>query len=75
MFDHDWFATPFVMTTCQVRPVKVVILYNCQENGAFDDPAFEEFKCVLRKFSAVLLTTYYGKIYHLSRGLIMEKYN
>ena len=37
VFDHDWFATPFVLTTCQ-------------PNGAFDSPDWSHFKCVLRKY-------------------------
>ena len=36
VFDHDWFATPFVLTTCQ-------------PNGAFDSPDWSTFACVLRK--------------------------
>ena len=34
VFDHDWFATPFVMLTCQ-------------ESGVFDKPAWDDFQCVL----------------------------
>ena len=46
------------------KGVKVVILCDFQENGAFDDPAFEDYKCVLRKFSPILVSTWYGKIDH-----------
>ena len=24
VFEHDWFATPFIMMTCQVRPVSLI---------------------------------------------------
>ena len=39
VFDHDWFATPFLMMTCQ-------------ENGIFDEPDWEEYLCVWRKLLA-----------------------
>ena len=38
VFDHDWFAIPFLITTCQ-------------PNGIFDTPDWATFKCVIRKFS------------------------
>ena len=37
VFDHDWFATAFVLLTCK-------------DDGAFDDPPWDDYKCVLRKF-------------------------
>ena len=36
VFNHDWFATPFVLTTCQ-------------PNGVFDPPDWDIFDCVLRE--------------------------
>ena len=36
VFNHDWFATPFVLTTCQ-------------PNGVFDPPDWEIFDCVIRE--------------------------
>ena len=37
VFNHDWFATPFVLTTCQ-------------PNGVFDPPDWEIFDCVIREY-------------------------
>ena len=34
VFDHDWFATPFIMMTCQ-------------DDGSFDQPDWEIYECVL----------------------------
>ena len=39
VFNHDWFATPFVLTTCQ-------------PNGVFDPPDWEIFDCVIREFNS-----------------------
>ena len=36
VFDHDWFATPFILLTCH-------------DTGAFDPPPWDGFQCVLRK--------------------------
>jgi hypothetical protein len=36
VFDHDWFATPFVLTTCL-------------PNGVFDVPDWSMYSCILRK--------------------------
>ena len=44
VFNHDWFATPFVLTTCQ-------------PNGAFDSPDWSTFSCVLRKL--FLISTHF----------------
>ena len=32
VFDHDWFAVPFVMTTCQVVYCKHFIRYKFRKN-------------------------------------------
>ena len=37
VFDHDWFATPFLITTCQ-------------PNGIFDAPDWATYRCVIREF-------------------------
>ena len=58
VFNHDWFATPFVMMTCQVlqQPI-LIIIDNCtQENGEFDIPDWSTYQCVFRKF---ISTRYY----------------
>ena len=49
VFSHDWFATPFILMTCQV------LYYTCQdirsifkqENGEFDAPDWDSYQCVL----------------------------
>ena len=59
VFDHDWFATPFIMMTCQVKSrdlsrdnMKSFLL---QENGVFDEPDWESFQCVWRKLKDILI--------------------
>ena len=37
VFSSDWFATPFVFMTCK-------------EDGSFDEPSWDEYECVFRKF-------------------------
>ena len=53
VFDHDWFATPFVMLTCQVSTKNLLQSYvlSCiiQGTGVFDDPPWEGYSCVLRE--------------------------
>ena len=34
VFDHDWFATPFILMTCQ-------------DDGSFDQPDWDIYNCVL----------------------------
>ena len=44
VFDHDWFATPFIQITCQ-------------DTGAFDPPEWDGYNCVLRKLVSLLVLT------------------
>ena len=58
MFEHDWFATPFVMMTCQVfiiasiNTIKLNIFL--KETGVFDEPEWDDLLCVLRKLSTLM---------------------
>ena len=49
VFNHDWFATPFVLMTCQVGSMWAICNYVTfiQENGEFDAPDWESYQCVL----------------------------
>ena len=58
MFDHDWFASPFIMMTCQVMGSLLIIFrkilaffsfFSCQPNGEFDAPDWDGLQCVYRK--------------------------
>ena len=40
VWDHDWFAVPFIMMTCQ-------------ESGVFDEPEWSELLCVYRKLKKI----------------------
>ena len=42
VFSSDWFATPFVFMTCK-------------EDGSFDEPSWDEYECVFRKFYHIWL--------------------
>ena len=42
VWDHDWFAVPFIMMTCQ-------------ESGVFDEPDWSELLCVHRKLKKIKL--------------------
>ena len=64
VFEHDWFATPFVMMTCQVVIVFVQNIYNIyiinywmilntfkfQDTGVFDEAGWDDYLCVFRKY-------------------------
>ena len=53
VFDHDWFATPVILLTCQVRTICSITQYDMfvtfQESGAFDDVDWTLYQCVRRK--------------------------
>lgn len=54
VFDHDWFATPFVMMTCKVTrhqqpAASIVIPALFQDDGVFDEPDWDTFSCVFRE--------------------------
>ena len=60
VFDHDWFATPFVMMTCQVGYNYLKAANNIEElhiieklikdNGEFEEPDWDTYSCVYRKY-------------------------
>ena len=51
VFNSDWFATPFLMMTCQVCSRVNNQKFNSvfQSDGSFDVPDWEAYQCVLRK--------------------------
>ena len=54
VFNHDWFAIPFILMTCQVTSstsinILLTQLHILQEEGVFDQPAWDSYECVLRK--------------------------
>ena len=51
VFNSDWFATPFLMMTCQVcsRVNNQKFDSMFQSDGSFDVPDWEAYQCVLRK--------------------------
>ena len=53
VFDHDWFATPFVMLTCQVYFIKKLKMESkekpLKDNGEFEVPDWDSYSCVFRK--------------------------
>ena len=52
VFSHDWFATPFIMMTCQVRKCIEIASFResfLQDDGSFEEPDWDSYECVFRK--------------------------
>ena len=58
VFDHDWFATPFVFMTCQVKDCILAFHISWfkkhlfKDNGEFDEPDWDGYECVFRKLQS-----------------------